>query len=379
MPQLDIVAVRAQSMVALGKQMNNVVIGASRDNRTWQVSMESDNVAGYLTWRQGGGAAGLGRVTARLARLVVAKDAAGDVASLIEGEQVASIPGLDVVADSFELYGRNLGRLELVANNNRNGQWRLQRLQLSNPDAELNGSGVWGPTPDAGPGAKRKMSLELALDIKDIGRLMDRLGLAGTMRAGTGKLEGELSWRGVPFALDYPSMSGQLALSTDKGQFLKADPGVAKLLGVLSLQSLPRRIALDFRDVFSEGFAYDTIRANIGIANGVMSTRDFKMKGINATVVMDGSSDLARETQNLKVIVVPELNAGSASLLYALVTNPAIGFGTFIAQLVLREPLMKALTYEYAVTGTWSDPSVAKLDGRSGQASANQAGSGGTN
>jgi hypothetical protein len=45
-------------------------------------------------------------------------------------------------------------------------------------------------------------------------------------------------------------MSGQFNVNVESGQFVKADPGIAKLLGVLSLQSLPRRLALDFRDVF---------------------------------------------------------------------------------------------------------------------------------
>ena len=44
----------------------------------------------------------------------------------------------------------------------------------------------------------------------------------------------------------------QLALAS--GQFHKVNPGAGRLLGVLSLQSLPRRLTLDFRDVFAEGF-----------------------------------------------------------------------------------------------------------------------------
>jgi uncharacterized protein YhdP len=153
-------------------------------------------------------------------------------------------------------------------------------------------------------------------------------------------------------------------VNVEGGQFLKADPGLAKLLGVLSLQSLPRRLALDFRDVFSQGFAFDFVRGDIAIDQGIASTNNLQMKGVNAAVLMEGKADIAHETQDLKVIVVPEINAYTASLV-ATVINPAIGIGSFLAQLFLRQPLTKAATQEFHVDGTWSDPRVTRI-GRAG-------------
>jgi predicted amidohydrolase len=128
---------------------------------------------------------------------------------------------------------------------------------------------------------------------------------------------------------------------------------------VLSLQSLPRRLALDFRDVFSEGFAFDFVRGDVTIEQGIAATNNLQMKGVNAAVLMEGKADIARETQDLKVVVVPEINAGTASLV-ATAINPAIGLGTFLAQMFLREPLMKAATQEFHVDGTWADPRVTR-------------------
>jgi uncharacterized protein (TIGR02099 family) len=356
-PHLDLVALRAGTMLAYGKKLQNVVVGASRDRNVWQVNLDSDQIAGYATWREATRGAPYGRLTARLAKLVIPRESSAEVTDLLESRPAQNLPGLDLVADDVNILGKPLGRLEMLADNTQRA-WRIQKLQLENADGALNATGLWSPDADG----RSKMALHVALDIRDAGRLLGRLGLPGTMRGGAGRLEGDISWRGAPYVLDYPSLSGQLALAIDKGQFLKADAGAAKLLGVLSMQSLPRRITLDFRDVFTEGFAYDTIRSTIQLQNGVASTQDFKMKGVQATVVIDGTSDLARETQQLKVIVVPEINAGSASVLYGLVVNPAIGFGTFLAQLLLREPLAKAFTYQYAVSGSWSDPHIAKVN-----------------
>ena len=133
-----------------------------------------------------------------------------------------------------------------------------------------------------------------------------------------------------------------------------------RLLGVMSLQSLPRRISLDFRDIFAKGFAFDTIKATAKISNGVLSTHDFTMIGANASVLIEGETNLQTESQNLHVVVLPEINAGSASVLYAFIANPAIGIGTFLAQWLLRHPLSKIFSYEYDVTGSWTEPQVKR-------------------
>ncbi len=85
------------------------------------------------------------------------------------------------------------------------------------------------------------------------------------------------------------------------------------------------------------------------------------MRCVSSTVLMEGSADIVGETQNLHVVVIPEVNAAAASIVYGMAINPVIGVGTFLAQLFLRDPLMKALTYEYQVTGSWQDPTITKL------------------
>src|SRR5206468_4835368 len=117
----------------------------------------------------------------------------------------------------------------------------------------------------------------------------------------------------------------------------------------------------DFRDVFSQGFAFDFIRGDVGIDQGIASTNNLQMKGVNAAVLMDGKADLAHETQNIKVVVVPEINAGTASLI-ATAINPAIGLGSFLAQMFLRRPLIQAATQEFHIDGTWAEPKITKIE-----------------
>ena len=166
-------------------------------------------------------------------------------------------------------------------------------------------------------------------------------------------------------SFDEASLGGNLKLNVENGQFLKTELGSAKLLSVLSLQSLPRRLSLDFRDVFSDGFAFDTLRGDVAIEQGTASTRNLQMRGVNAAVLMEGQVDIPHETQHLTVVVIPEINAGTASLLLAAV-NPVIGLGSFVAQYIFRRPFMAAATKEFLIDGTWADPRVEAVAVKAG-------------
>ncbi len=366
----EVLAARATELLIVGKKLNNVVVGASHQKGVWQANIDSLQTAGYITWNevQGGQAQGLGKVTARLSSLIIPPSAASDVNELLEGKNAATqIPALDVVADNFELFDKKLGRLEIVASNTPASavrEWNISKLSLSNPDAELNATGKWSTKLGVGT-----TSLSYTLEMENAGKLLERFGFASILKNGKGKMEGEVSWDGLPYAIDIPSLTGQIKLDMAAGRFPKVEPGAAKLLAVLSLQALPRRLTLDFRDVFSEGFSFDGITATAKINKGVVKTDNLKMRSVNATVVIDGTADIAQETQNLHVAVIPEVNAGAASVVYALAINPVIGFGTFLAQLFLRDPLMRAFTFEYQITGSWKDPTVTKLEHKSNKLS----------
>ena len=358
---------RARELTLEGRTLQNVLAGGAREGLTWRANVDAAQLNGYLEYRQPSGS-GAGRLMARLARLSIAGAVATDVESLLD-EQHTTIPALDIVVEDFELRGKRLGRLEIEAVNRGGGaEWRLNRLGLSMPEAGFVATGNWatasaqqGTTRGArGTPERRRTVMNFRLDVADAGQLLARLGMQDVVRRGRGKLEGQVAWLGSPLALDYPSMTGAFSVQIEAGQFLKAEPGLAKLLGVLSLQSLPRRLVLDFRDVFSEGFAFDLVRGDVTIAQGIASTNNLQMRGVNAAVLMEGRADIARETQDLKVVVVPEINAGTASLV-AGVINPAVGLGTFLAQIFLREPLMRAATQEFHIDGTWTEPRVTRI------------------
>jgi uncharacterized protein YhdP len=356
---LDRLTAQVRDLTIRGKALTNVQLDATRKpDGLWSAQVKSDQIVGTLGWQSERGER-VSLLSARLTRLAVPEDSRRQVAELLDAPP-ADLPALDVTADDFVLAGRDFGRLEVRARNVGAGDsavWEIQKLAITNPDGTMTATGAWKRL--AG-GKQREVQLDLALDFADAGRLLGRLGMPGVLQGGEGRLDGTLAWNGSPTALDYPSLGGELHLKTAKGRFLKTDPGAARLLGVVSLQALPHMLTLDFKDVFSEGFAFEDITATVSSEAGVLTSHDFKMRGVSASVLIDGSADLKQETQNLHVLVLPDVNAGSASLAYALLANPAIGLGTFVAQWMLREPLSKAFSREYDISGKWSDPQIRR-------------------
>jgi uncharacterized protein (TIGR02099 family) len=351
--------IQAGQVKVADRFIHQVVIGGTRQADVWRMNISADELNGSAEVRSPNGNVPA-QLYVRLAYLNIPPSSVPDVERLLT-EQPSSIPSLDIVVNALTLRDKKLGRLEIDAINragaNSVREWRLNKLNLAMPEATFNASGNWAAT---GP-RTRRTHLNFALVLRDSGGLLARLGTPDAIRGGEGRLEGEVSWQGSPITLDYASMDGKMNLLVEKGQFLKTEPGAARLLGVLNLQALPRRLTLDFRDVFSEGFAFDFVRGDVRIEKGIALTNNLQMKGVVAGALIEGRADIVRETQNLKVVVVPEINAGTASL-YVATINPLVGLTSYLAQMVLSKPLVRAGTSEFHIDGTWADPRVTKVD-----------------
>ena len=121
-----------------------------------------------------------------------------------------------------------------------------------------------------------------------------------------------------------------------------------------TLQNLPRRLQLDFSDLFSEGFVFDEINSSVKISNGLLNSDNLEIDGPAADILIRGSINLIEETQELFVKVTPRIT-DSMSLI-ALAGGPIAGAAAFIAQKILDDPLNEVLTDQYKIIGTWSDP-----------------------
>lgn len=352
---LESMDLRVARLLFGGRTFKELRISGEQIKETLQIGLAGPQAKGSM--QVASDADGRERINARFDYLNLARDEPSISVPLPPEQQTARfrIPAaLNVIAEQFEFEGMKLGRLELLAEPEEGG-WQLQRLALTNPDGRIDIKGIWRIT--GRPHAEYVVRFEAS----DTGKFLARLGHAETVRGGTASLSGPVSWLGGPFRPDLPTLSGKLRLEAADGRFAQVDPGAAQLIGILSLQALPRRITLNFKDVFSSGFSFDRIEADVAVSAGVARTENFRMDGVSAEVTMKGEVNLVAETQDLEVHVRPMLSS-AAAVAGAAVVNPLVGVATLLVQKALGDPVEQAASRDYRVTGSWGNPQVERIE-----------------
>jgi uncharacterized protein (TIGR02099 family) len=343
-------AIKINALDIFGRRINQLKISNSLNKDGLHANIQSKEISGDLQWLSQDN----GKLIARLSNLTIPEptpnrtQTSKEVAAKEFYKLEQDYPSLDITADNFEFNKKNFGVLELIAYPQKDN-WNIQKLKLNTPDSQISAEGQWNNWV-----RNPNTSLSITWDIKNLGKTLRNMGYPDTIKGGDGTLIGQLNWPGSPHEFNPAGMNGNFQLAMNKGQILKVQPGVGRLLGLLSLQSLPRRLTLDFRDLFSNGFAFDKIDATVKIDKGVMRSDNFVMSGPAADVNIKGETNLQKETQHLTVKVLPHISDSLS--LAALAGGPLAGAVAFLAQKILKDPLNKIASSEYEIIGTWDNP-----------------------
>nr|WP_235816963.1 YhdP family protein [Bordetella ansorpii] len=371
LPALSQISLSARRLLASGHSVDQVTLYAQRPTPAqWRVNIESRQAAGTIEWTEAQGAVA-GKVAARFSRLALG--GAQGIAAEGEGgsdpgqdpnagSELSDIPAIDVQASQFVLYGHDVGSLEVQGTNLERGNlWRLDKLRIANDSATLDATGHWRLS-----GGERGLTVDTKASFKDLGKFLARVGQDGTVSEGAGSVGGRIAWRNFPWRHDLADLEGALVVSLDKGRFLNLNSRTARVLELLSLQSLQRLVKLDVNpvNVLRDGFPFDTVRGDMKIGKGVVTTDGYKINGPVAAVTLDGSANLVAERWDMHAVVVPNLDASGAAVLTAVAVNPLIGLGAFVTQWLLKEPLAEAMSVQYRVSGSWDDPKVESVPSR---------------
>jgi uncharacterized protein YhdP len=329
----------------------SIWLGHMPQDASWHAMIDAAEVKGEVDYSS----ASNGMIRARLPLLVLDLPAYRS----LSGKQFArmrirSLPALDIRVGNLVYKGNSMGSLVIGARYD-NQNWLLDPVRLHMPEGTFTGTlSVQG---------EEKVNARFSVETTDVGKVLERCGVPDSFRKGEGTVSGELSWPGVLADFDPSKLSGQMTVDLSNGRFSKVNPGVARLLGVISLQSLARRIRLDFTDVFSEGFSFDTLKGSALVNQGIFKSDNVVMKGPGADVRIQGEVNLASETQQLQVHVEPHLSEGVALATGAALINPIFGVAALAAQKVLQDPVSKIFAVDYHISGTLTDPVVTKLGG----------------
>ncbi len=340
------------------RNFNSVNLHAHHTNGLWNATAQGSAMQGNLSWIPPGAANPQGLLSAHFKMLNIPTGNAQLVlhttttAPPSPAHTESNWPALTFLVDALQLDNRNLGQLDIHAVPITNGL-NFDHITLTHPDSTLNLAASWHP--DALPQTQAHVQLTL----HNIGDFFSRFGQPNIIKRGQAVINGDASWNGNPIDIPISSLSGQLTLQAEKGQFLKADPGAAKLLGILSLQDLLHHLSLDFRDVFNDGFAFSDISATFQLNHGIIYSKDFVMDGPAASVQIQGNIDIGAQTQELHAVVSPKLSE-SVALASSLVGGPVVGVSMLALQTLLGNPLGHAASFDYTITGPWNKPLVVR-------------------
>ncbi len=245
--------------------------------------------------------------------------------------------------------------------------WQLDTLHIDNPDAQVQAHGYWRTgaldSPDRPGNADQanEIALDFNLTLHDTGALLARLGLPNAVRSGAGVLTGRLGWQGKARLFKYSNLHGSLTLDMHNGRILPLDPGLSRLLGLLSVQNWAHFLTLSTHGVFGPGLGFDRVRATGTIHRGILRSDHFEIDTQNARMSVQGKVDLAAQTQDLQVTFLPVFKADVAVLATAVAIHPFIGMGSYVVQWALLPPLAHYFIRQYAVTGTWRQPRIQSV------------------
>ena len=349
---------RLGGLLAYGRQFNAMTLKGRHGVDGWGMSVDSSEASGDFTWRPAAFNE-RGLVRARLQRFTLADEAASPTPVSNpppDAGKEPDLPALDIVAEKFTFKDRLLGRLDLRATP-QGVNWKIDQLDISNGHAKLEMKGLsqrYGDLQDLSGQPRTTMTMKL--ETSNLNALFNQFGFGDYMKGGNAKLDGQFSWPGLATNFQTNILSGNFKVHAADGRFAKIEPGAGKLLGLMSLQSLPRRITLDFRDIFSEGLAFNKIEGDVKITNGIMATDNFEIKGPAAYIKTAGDVSLPTEKVNLKMKVAPLVGEGAA-IGAAVFLTPVVGAGVY----AISKLLEGALSYELLVTGQWDDPHVDEV------------------
>lgn len=374
-PEIHRIRLQADAMQLYGIELNAATVTAQHERPLqWRFDIASAKTAGTVYWREAD-AGSSGRVDAHFNRLALGPESSGkkengsgsdasDASMQTEHEEDSwerevDVPAVSLKVDSLLLYGRPVGKLEVQGVNEQRGRfWRLNELSLVNPSATLRGSGIWRLT-----GPERGLTLDAEVDFIDLGSFLEQIDVNEFMEKGHGTLKGRFEWRNMPWRFKRADLNGQLRLELEQGRFSTVNSRSARLLELLSLQSL-RRLAtfsLDPGSIFKEGFPFDRIAGTLHIRDGVLTTNDYQVISPVATISIGGDVDLTTEKIDFQAMVVPKLDVSGGAVAAGIAINPIVGLGAFVTQWLLSKPLSRAMTVHYDVEGDLNAPQLREV------------------
>ncbi|BDY06729.1 YhdP family protein [Ferrimonas sp. YFM] len=352
-PPLTRVSGSLSRLDIFGLHFDQTLLEGWPEEQGWRFRAEADQMRGEVLfgrdWQQDG-------LSIDADRLQMEWDSKEGPSEPEAAALIAQMPAVQAKVGSFHIRDLDLGELTLTTAHETGG-YRVQQLQLSRPEYQLQAQGFWQPE-----GELTRFDLSGSLESEDFGKMSSVIGQPLGVEESTLDARFDVSWQDAPWAMDMPSLDGDLEFAFGKGHLSQVSDKGARILSMFSLDSLLRKLSLDFTDVFGKGFYYTSFDGSIQFNDGLASTRNTELDGDAGVMKIRGSSNLVNRELNYRITFSPALTASVPAVALMSGASLTVGVGAFAVSKIL-EPVIEVITQlNYKLTGTFDDPVLEELE-----------------
>ena len=334
---------------ALGQRLGATGLRVEQGADNWEIVVDSEAIAGRISVPRG--STTREPIVANMERVYLATEGEADLG----GVDPRELPGISIQADEFGFGNRQLGRVEVTVEPDARGLLLKQFSGATDHYAtELSGSWFQGSL-------GTRTTIDARIVSSDIQTALAELGLDPVMSGESAELTASVYWDSAPGGTWLEHLNGDVEIRVDTGTLREIDPGAGRMLGLMSIAAMPRRLALDFRDVFEDGFAFDEIRGGFTIIDGNAYTDNLKLDGPAAEIGVVGRTGL-RDRDYTQQIVVSSEPGNMLPTVAGLLGGAGAGAAIFVFTRVFKRSFDVIGSVSYCVTGSWEEPTVERIE-----------------
>ncbi len=354
-----VLRLRVGTLDAWGMPLRNIELGVTRADSSWLLRVSGKQLKGTAVVPFKNDAKHPIVVDIAHADLpaVAATSTGKDTAQL----DPTQLPALQLDAAKLIFAGMDLGRVDARLTPVQGGV-RLERFQAVRPDSTLDVSGGWHFD------ARHEQigDLDAKVHSTDVEQTLKAYGFNAGITANKADATARLNWTGAPGKGMLGKLTGKVHLDVEDGQLLDVQPGAGRVFGLLSFNALPRRLLLDFSDVFKKGFGFDSIQGDFLLEDGNAYTTNLKLSGPAADIHMLGRTGLVAHDYD-QIVVVDSSISSSLPVAGAIAGGTGVGAVLLVLSEIFKKPLQKVGQVQYHVTGSWEHPQVSKIAAANGK------------
>ncbi len=335
-----------------GEVFHHTRVQARRAPGVWQVDLTGADLKGSVTVPEDFNR--LEPWQLQMQRLWLAEQSGDDDGGLSDPR---GLPPVSVTVDDFGISDMHFGHL-LASIQPGTAGVTVSPLEIDGGSFHISGDAAWLVV-DEDP-ARQTSRLRVELVSTDLQDTLKRLSYDPVIDSHQAKASVDLSWPGPPAADFLAHASGRLHMEVRNGSLVELEPGGGRLLGILSVTSLPRRLSLDFRDVFDQGFSFDILQGDFSVNDGQAFTCNLGIEGPVADMGIVGRTGLRDRDYDQLAVVRPHVS-NVLVIGGAVVAGPAVGAAALLISQIFRKQLSQLGESYYQIVGSWENPTIERV------------------